>query len=97
MKVVKIVVLVLVALACLVPGFMKLMTPYADMIVEPAMAWANDYSANQVKGIGVSRNLGSPRNGATTLAKKVSQVGAHFSFGVSSLNGWSHHYTHRKR
>lgn len=58
MKVVKIVVLVLVALAYLVPGFMKLMTPYADMIAEPAMAWANDFSANQVKGIGLLEILG---------------------------------------
>ena len=58
MKVVKMIVLVLVALAYVVPGFMKLMTPYAEMIAEPAMAWANDFSATQVKGIGILEILG---------------------------------------
>lgn len=58
MKVVKYVVLGLVAIAYLMPGIMKLITPYSEMIAEPAMAWANDFLASQVKGIGVLEILG---------------------------------------
>lgn len=58
MKVVKWIVLILVALAYLVPGIMKLMTPYAEMIANPAMAWAEGFSAQQVKIIGTLEILG---------------------------------------
>ena len=58
MKVVKWIVLGLVAMAYLAPGVMKLVTPYAEMIVEPAMAWASDFSETQVKIIGVLEILG---------------------------------------
>ena len=85
MKVVKIVVLALVALAYLVPGVMKLMTPYAEMIVEPAMSWANDFSAQQVKIIGVLEILGVLGLVLPLLLKKFNMLVPVSALALSAL------------
>ena len=59
MKVVVWIIQVLVALAFLITGAMKLMTPYEEMIANPQMAWANDFSAMQIKLISILEILGA--------------------------------------
>ncbi|MFT7590919.1 MAG: putative membrane protein [bacterium] len=59
MKTVKWIVHILLAVAFLGFGTMKLITPYADMLVEPAMAWAGEFSEMQVKIIGSLEILGA--------------------------------------
>ncbi|RME91818.1 MAG: DoxX family protein, partial [Bacteroidetes bacterium] len=49
----------LVALAFLFAGTMKLITPYAELTAEPGMAWAKDFSATQIQGIGALEVLGA--------------------------------------
>jgi uncharacterized membrane protein YphA (DoxX/SURF4 family) len=58
MKIVIWIVQILVALAFLSAGLMKLITPYPDLISDPNMAWAGDFSATQIKLIAVLEILG---------------------------------------
>lgn len=59
MKIVIWIVQILVALLFLFTGGMKLLTPYAEMIADPNMAWAGDFSSTQIKIIGALEVLGA--------------------------------------
>ncbi len=59
MKIVKWVVQALLAVAFLGSGAIKLITPYSEMIANPDMGWANDFSATQIKIIAVLEILGA--------------------------------------
>lgn len=43
----------------LVAGFTKLAKSKQDLLAEPRMAWAGDFSAGQVKGIGAAEAAGA--------------------------------------
>lgn len=58
MKIVIWIVQILVAIAFLGAGVMKLVTPYPDLISNPNMGWVSDFSATQVKIIAVLELLG---------------------------------------
>lgn len=49
----------LVALAFFATGAMKLFTPKAKLDANPHMGWAKDFSAGQVKLIGIAEVLGA--------------------------------------
>lgn len=59
MKIVIWIVQILVALLFLFTGGMKLLTPYAEMITDPNMAWVGDFSSTQIKIIGALEVLGA--------------------------------------
>lgn len=48
----------LLAAAFIMGGAMKVMTPYTDLIADPNMGWAKDYSAGFIQFIGISEILG---------------------------------------
>lgn len=50
---------VLVAFAMLGSGIMKLATPREKLLANPQMGWANDFSASQIKLIGLAEALGA--------------------------------------
>jgi uncharacterized membrane protein YphA (DoxX/SURF4 family) len=52
MNIVKIVIQVLLGLAFMLFGFMKLSTPYETMIATEGMMWASDFSPTLIKIIG---------------------------------------------
>ena len=51
MKILKWIVQTLLAIAFLGAGLMKMMTPYQELISNPDMAWANDFSPLYIKSI----------------------------------------------
>lgn len=59
MKVIIWIIQALVALAFIGAGFMKLATPYSELIADPNMAWAGDFSSTQIKIIAVLEILGA--------------------------------------
>ena len=59
MKIVKWILQSLLALAFLGSGMMKAFTPYADLISNPQMAWANDFSPMFIKTIATLEILGA--------------------------------------
>ena len=59
MKTVKWIVHILLAVAFLGFGTIKLITPYAEMIADPMMGWASGFSETQVKMIGSLEILGA--------------------------------------
>jgi uncharacterized membrane protein len=59
MKIVKWVIQGLLALAFLFAGTMKLITPYSELITDPSMGWAQDFSATQIMTIGAVEVLGA--------------------------------------
>lgn len=50
---------VLLALVFLSAGGVKLATPREQLIAQPSMAWAQDFSATQIKLIGAAEILGA--------------------------------------
>ena len=50
---------ILLALAFLFAGSHKLITPREQLVVEPVSAWTNDFSAAEIKLIGVAEVLGA--------------------------------------
>lgn len=58
MRILRIIVQVLVGLAFLMSGAMKVMTPYEEMVVTEGMMWAQDFSATQILIIGIVEVLG---------------------------------------
>ena len=59
MKILVWIIQVLVALAFLGAGLMKLFTPYAELLADPNTAWAGDFSATQIKIISLLEVLGA--------------------------------------
>ena len=59
MKILVWIIQVLVALAFLGAGLMKLFTPYAELLADPNTAWASDFSATQIKIISLLEVLGA--------------------------------------
>lgn len=59
MKILVWIVQILVTLVFLAAGFMKLATPYAELMMEPNMAWVGDFSATQIKIIAALEILGA--------------------------------------
>ena len=59
MKIVKWIPQILLAIAFLGAGAMKLFTPYEEMIAQEQMAWAKDFSPAIIKIIGVLEVLGA--------------------------------------
>lgn len=59
MKIVNWIVQVVVAIVFLGTGMIKLITPYGELIMDPNAAWANDFTALQVKLIGGLEILGA--------------------------------------
>lgn len=59
MKILVWIIQVLVALAFLGAGIMKLFTPYAELLADPNTAWAGDFSATQIKIISLLEVLGA--------------------------------------
>lgn len=49
---------ILLALAFAGAGGMKLTTPKTELVKNPAMAWANDFSAGQIQAIGAAEVAG---------------------------------------
>jgi uncharacterized membrane protein YphA (DoxX/SURF4 family) len=50
---------ILAALAFIMAGIMKISTPYGDLVLAENMGWAEDFSATQIKIIGVLEFLGA--------------------------------------
>ena len=50
---------ILAALAFIMAGIMKISTPYGDLVLAENMGWAEDFSAIQIKIIGVLEFLGA--------------------------------------
>ena len=50
---------VLAALAFIMAGLMKISTPYEELVLADNMGWAEDFSAMQIKIIGILEVLGS--------------------------------------
>ena len=59
MKILVWIIQVLVALAFLGAGLMKLFTPYAELLADPNTAWTGDFSATQIKIISLLEVLGA--------------------------------------
>lgn len=57
MKIVNLIAQILLALAFLGAGAMKLFTPYAQMVDDPNMAWTVDFSELQIKLISIAEIL----------------------------------------
>ncbi len=49
----------LLAFAFLAAGFMKVSTPYAQLVANPRMAWTQDFSAGFIQFIGAAEMLGA--------------------------------------
>lgn len=50
---------ILAALAFIMAGLMKISTPYEELVLADNMGWAEDFSAMQIKIIGILEVLGS--------------------------------------
>jgi len=59
MKIIIWIIQILLTLAFLGAGLMKLFTPYDELIAEPNMAWVGDFSALQIKVISILEVLGA--------------------------------------
>lgn len=59
MKIIIWIIQILLTLAFLGAGLMKLFTPYVELIAEPNMAWVGDFSALQIKVISILEVLGA--------------------------------------
>jgi len=59
MKIVIWIVQILVVIAFLGAGLMKLITPYPELVSNPNMGWVGDFSATQIKIIAVLEILGA--------------------------------------
>jgi len=59
MKVIIWIIQALVALVFIGAGLMKLATPYNELIADPNMAWAGDFSSTQIKIIAALEILGA--------------------------------------
>ena len=58
MKIVTWIVQGLLSVGLLMPGIMKLMTPYSELAKDPNMAWMEEFSAMQIMIIGSLEILG---------------------------------------
>ena len=47
------------ALAFIMAGLMKISTPYEELVIADNMGWAEDFSAIQIKAIGILEVLGA--------------------------------------
>ena len=64
----------LLSIAMLLPGIMKLMTPYEELVKDPNMAWAGDFSAMQITIIGTLEILGVIGLNLPFLLKRFKQL-----------------------
>jgi len=58
MKKIILIVQILAALAFLMTGMMKILTPYEDLVLMENMGWAQDFSGTQISIIGILETLG---------------------------------------
>jgi len=64
----------LISVAMLMSGLMKSMTPYEELVKDPNMAWAGDFSAMQIMTIGILEILGVIGLNLPFLLKKFKKL-----------------------
>ena len=96
MRIARIILQALLGLAFMFFGFMKVSTPYADMITMEGMMWAQDYTATQVLIIGVVELIAGLATVLPLLLKRWSNLVPISTLAFMALMGGAA-YTHIQR